>query len=163
MADKIVVLQEGRIEQIGAPLDLYDRPVNTFVAGFIGSPAMNMLDGVVDGVGVRVSGALLPAPADAHRNSGRRVVYGVRPEHLELADDGFEARIAVVEPTGSETMVFLRFGEAEIVALFRERHDFRPGATIRIKPRGANVHLFDAGSGARLGVSRRSEEGAEAC
>ena len=74
----------------------------------------------------------------------------MRPEHLELAADGIPAQISVVEPTGSETLVFLRFGEGEMVALFRERHDFRPGATLNLKPRLDQVHLFDAGTGRRI-------------
>jgi multiple sugar transport system ATP-binding protein len=78
------------------------------------------------------------------------VIYGVRPEHIELSADGFPARIAVVEPTGSETLVFLRFGESEIVALFRDRHNFKPGDTLKLRPYADLVHLFDAQSGERL-------------
>jgi multiple sugar transport system ATP-binding protein len=81
---------------------------------------------------------------------GAAVVYGIRPEHLELSPNGLPARISVVEPTGSETMVFLRFGEHDLVALFRERHDFKPGDTLTLKPRAEQIHLFDAGSGTRL-------------
>ena len=150
MADKIVVMQAGRIEQIGAPLELFDRPVNTFVAGFIGSPAMNMLKGKIEADGVRVDGAILPVSGMHKLSEGQDVLYGVRPEHFEIAGDGLPARISVVEPTGSETTVVLRFGESEIVALFRERHDFKPGDTLHLRPRKDLVHLFDAQSGQRL-------------
>jgi multiple sugar transport system ATP-binding protein len=78
------------------------------------------------------------------------VLFGIRPEHLELSPDGIAARVAVVEPTGSETLVFLRFGDSDLVALFRERHDFKPGDTIHLSPRADQVHLFDVESGQRL-------------
>lgn len=159
MADKIVVMRDGRIEQIGAPLELFDRPANLFVAGFIGSPAMNLLKGTVKKGGtvskgekpvVDIAGTAFPMPANSAGEDGQAVVYGVRPEHLEIHPDGVEAKISVVEPTGSETLVFVRFGEGEMVALFRERHDFKPGDTLKLKPRLDQVHLFDAETGKRL-------------
>ncbi|QKC97284.1 ABC transporter ATP-binding protein [Mesorhizobium sp. NZP2298] len=152
MADKIVVMRDGRIEQIGAPLELFDRPANLFVAGFIGSPSMNLLKGVLrkgDKPGVDISGTLFPIGDNAARD-GQAVVYGVRPEHLEIHPDGVPAKISVVEPTGSETLVFLRFGDGEMVALFRERHDFKPGDTLKLRPRLDHIHLFDAETGQRL-------------
>ncbi len=147
MADTIVVMQDGRIEQVGSPLELYDRPANRFVATFIGSPAMNLMPGRAAGGAVEVSGHRLEI---GEAPEGRDVVFGIRPEHLDLADDGFPAKVAVVEPTGSETMVFLRFEGAELVALFRERHAFRPGDEIRLKPRAGQGHLFDPDTGARI-------------
>lgn len=153
MADKIVVMQDGRVEQMGAPLELFDRPVNTFVAGFLGSPAMNMLNGTVAGgttQAVDVNGTRLAVTGRHQAGEGQPVIFGIRPEHLELSDEGFPARISVVEPTGSETMVFLRFGENDMVALFRERHDFKPGDTIKLRPRPSHVHLFDAASAQRI-------------
>ncbi|RUV54258.1 sn-glycerol-3-phosphate ABC transporter ATP-binding protein UgpC [Mesorhizobium sp. M5C.F.Ca.IN.020.29.1.1] len=153
MADKIVVMRDGRIEQVGAPLELFDRPANLFVAGFIGSPSMNLLKGVVrmgDKPVVEIAGTPFPIAANSAVEDGRNVVYGVRPEHLEIHPDGVPAKISVVEPTGSETLVFLRFGEGEMVALFRERHDFKPGDTLHLKPRLDQVHLFDAETGRRL-------------
>jgi multiple sugar transport system ATP-binding protein len=140
MADQIVVMHAGRIEQSGAPLALYDRPANTFVAGFIGSPAMNLLPGRVEDGGFRANGgALLPLPPGA---PGAVSTYGIRPEHLLLAEDGIPATISVVEPTGSETQVMLRIGETPLVGAFRERVSGRPGETLRIKPDMALVHLF---------------------
>jgi multiple sugar transport system ATP-binding protein len=152
MADKIVVMQGGRIEQVGAPLDLYDRPANTFVASFIGSPAMNMLPGVAEAGGVRVAeGVVLPVPPAVKLAPGREVIYGIRPEHL-AAGPGLTGTVAVVEPTGSETHVILRpeGGGAEVVALFRDRVTFRPGDRLALAPEASNVHLFDKGSGVRL-------------
>ena len=153
MADKIVVMQDGRIEQIGSPLELYDHPKNVFVASFIGSPTMNMIQGTArwDSVlAVEVNEHRLPVGAASGVGDGQSVIYGIRPEHLDLADDGFPARVSVVEPTGSETLVFLRFGETEIVAVFRDRHDFKPGQTVHLRPRAELAHLFDSATGARI-------------
>src|SRR6187455_2001327 len=154
MADKIVVMHDGRVEQIGAPLDLYDRPDNLFVAGFIGSPAMNMLKGHIRANGsvafegpAGVKFALGTAPSGS---DGRPAVFGVRPEHFALADDGTEAEVQVVEPTGSELQVVARLGGSDIIAVFRERHQFKPGDKIRLKPDPRLVHLFDEQSGKRM-------------
>ena len=153
MADKIVVMQEGRIEQVGLPLELYDHPSNIFVATFIGSPAMNLIQGTArrDGApGVEAHGHRLPIAAASGAADGQSVIYGIRPEHLDLADDGFPARVAVVEPTGPETLVFLRFEEHAIVAVFHDRHDFKPGQMVHLRPRTDQVHLFDSVSSRRI-------------
>jgi multiple sugar transport system ATP-binding protein len=155
MADKIVVMHDGRIEQIGAPLDLYDDPANLFVAGFIGSPAMNFIEGTLDTKGgapvvVAADGTRLPlmsAPASAN---GTKVVYGTRPEHIMLADDGLPAEVVVVEPTGAEVQVLARLAGVEISAVFRERHPLRPGETIHLKPRADLALVFDKQTGNRI-------------
>src|SRR5215831_18443551 len=158
MADKIVVMHDGRVEQIGAPLDLYDRPDNLFVAGFIGSPAMNFFAGTIryngnasfDGPG----GVRLPLRVPQGRSpewcDGKPALYGVRPEHFIFADDGIDAEIQVVEPTGSETQLVARLGGQDVLAVFRERHQFKPGDRVRLKPSVGLVHLFDKTSGKRL-------------
>jgi multiple sugar transport system ATP-binding protein len=154
MADKIVVMHDGLVEQIGAPLDLYDHPDNQFVAGFIGSPAMNFLPGRIavngstgfEGPG----GALLPLAGVPQGSDGRPAIYGVRPEHFTIADDGAVAEIQVVEPTGSEIHVAAKLGGEDIVAVFRERHQFKPGDKIRLKPDPRLVHLFDGATGKKL-------------
>src|SRR5579872_89115 len=154
MADKIVVMHEGLVEQIGSPLDLYDRPDNQFVAGFIGSPAMNFLKGKVKVNGSAnfegPNGVKLPLASPPANSDGRSVVYGVRPEHFTIADDGADAEIVVVEPTGSETQVFAKLGGEQVVAVFRERHQFNPGDKVRLKPDPSAVHLFDEATGKRL-------------
>ena len=151
MADKIVVMQGGRIEQIGAPLELYDRPANIFVASFIGSPSMNMIDGVVQGGAVLAGGATLPLPPGMNVAEGREVIYGVRPENLTVSPTGISGTIAVVEPTGSETHVVIRIAGRELVAVFRDRVTHRPGDAITLAPReAAEVHIFDKSSGARF-------------
>jgi multiple sugar transport system ATP-binding protein len=154
MADKIVVMHDGIVEQIGTPLDLYDRPDNQFVAGFIGSPAMNFLHGKVKQNGALgfegPNGVKLPLGTIPSNSDGRPAVYGVRPEHFTIADDGAEAEIVVVEPTGSETQVFAKLGGQEVVAVFRERHKFEPGDKVRLRPDPGLVHLFDEATGKRL-------------
>jgi multiple sugar transport system ATP-binding protein len=151
MADKIVVMRDGIVEQIGAPLELYDHPANTFVAGFIGSPAMNMLAGVARGPSVWLaSGTSVPAPLAA--GDGREVFYGIRPEHLALGDPaiGLPAEVVVVEPTGADTQVVCRVGTQDVIAMLRDRVACRPGDRVGLMPDASRAHLFDAGSGARL-------------
>lgn len=153
MADKIVVMQDGNIEQIGSPLQLYDAPVNEFVATFIGAPSMNMLDGVYDAAagGVDLGGHLLPVADVSGLQDGQALRFGIRPEDFELADDGIAMQVSVIEPTGPETLVFLRYGAAQLTAVFQERHAWAPGETIHLKPSAGKGHLFDAESGLRLG------------
>jgi multiple sugar transport system ATP-binding protein len=154
MADRIVVMHDGVIEQVGAPLELYDRPRNLFVAGFIGSPAMNFIKGTIRANGrlafEGAGGVELPLAAAPQGSDGRQVVYGVRPEHFVIADDGADAQIQVIEPTGSELQIVAKLGHEDIIAVFRERHAFKPGDTIRLKPDPRLVHLFDEPSGQRL-------------
>ncbi len=156
MGDQIVVMRDGRIEQTGSPLELYDHPVNQFVAGFIGSPAMNFLPatlrrgGAVDQVELD-DGTRLDAPPLAAGADGQPVVFGTRPEHLTLTDGaGIPARVVVMEPTGMDTFVACRHAGVELSAVFRERHDFAPGSTIHLLPDRQRAHLFDAETGQRL-------------
>ncbi len=153
MGDKIVVMRDGRIEQTGSPLELYDFPANQFVAGFIGSPAMNFLPGTLrrsEGT-ARVElndGTLIDAPLSSAGVDGQRVVYGTRPEHLQLVNTGgIPAVVAVMEPTGMDTFVACRHGSVELSAVFRERHNFASGSTIRLQPDLQRAHLFDAETG----------------
>jgi multiple sugar transport system ATP-binding protein len=152
MADKIVVMHDGIVEQIGKPLELYDRPNNLFVASFIGSPAMNLLKGRLGAGGFEAEGGVsMPLAATVNGQPGAEVVLGIRPEHLRLSDSGFPVTVAVVEPTGSEVQVIGRTaGGAEIVANFRDRHEFAPGDTIRLSAEPHLIHLFKGDSGTRL-------------
>jgi multiple sugar transport system ATP-binding protein len=151
MADKIVVMHDGIVEQMGTPLDLYDRPDNLFVAGFIGSPAMNFIRGrIADGGFLAEGGLRLPLGSGPAASDGKAAVYGIRPEHFRLAPDGIQVEVVVVEPTGSETQVVVRSNRQEMIAIFRERVMARPGETIHIAPDPALVHLFDQETGRRL-------------
>jgi multiple sugar transport system ATP-binding protein len=152
MADKIVVMHDGRVEQIGAPLELYDKPANLFVAGFIGSPAMNMLPGKVEDGGARFitgDGIALPVGSRLAQRAEGGVVYGLRPESLRLGGE-VPLRIDVVEPTGSETHVLGRLGATEVVGVFRERISAGPGEEIGVSVDPGAIHIFDAASGARI-------------
>lgn len=145
LADRIVVMQSGRIEQVGTPLELYDNPANTFVATFIGAPSMNLL------VAQRAEGTVAIGGQEFHGPPGTgKTLMGVRPEHLLLAEEGLAMEVQVVEPTGSETMVFLKFEGQAVTAVFRERHAFEPGQVIHLRPDPDHIHIFDAESGMRL-------------
>jgi multiple sugar transport system ATP-binding protein len=158
LADRIVVLRDGRIEQIGAPLDLYDRPANAFVAGFLGSPAMNLLDltvgadnlrqaNFVDGEGIRLS-------RDAA--SPGMLTVGIRPENFRLmsepSDNALRAQVVVVEPTGHFTEILARKGGQDIVAVFSDRVSVRPGDTVYLEPHPDRLHVFGRAdqTGARI-------------
>ncbi len=161
MADKIVVLQGGRVEQIGTPLELYDRPDSLFVAGFIGSPSMNLLEGrIVDIGGRRVfrteGGCLLqlPARADLPAND-LPLVYGVRPEHFRLGSnedlmEAIDVEVYLTELTGAETQVQVGFGKDTLVTVFRDRLSAEAGSSLSIVPDLRHVHLFDRVSGLRV-------------
>jgi multiple sugar transport system ATP-binding protein len=154
MADQIVVMNSGNVEQAGPPLELYDRPANLFVAGFIGSPAMNMLEGSVENGAFRSSdgtGWPLP-PTNGHGAApAGPMIYGVRPEHIRLAPgEGIPATVQVVEPTGSETQVLMRIGNAPVVGAFRERIAAKPGEVLPVLPDPSLVHLFNLETGRRL-------------
>jgi multiple sugar transport system ATP-binding protein len=153
MGDKIVVLNSGRVEQIGAPLDLYDRPANRFVATFLGSPAMNLIEGTVaDGARLVLpdgdAATIGPPPAGW---TGRRLIFGVRPEAIRLdPETGLPCVVSLVEPTGSETHLIARAGQTEIVAVLKERLRIHEGETIRLSLDAAQAHFFDPESGERL-------------
>ena len=155
MADKIVVMKDGYVEQIGAPLELYDRPRNVFVAGFIGSPAMNFLKGKirVEAAGkffVSDGGAVLPVIGD-NLKDGHPVIYGIRPEHITLGrEGGLAVKVAVVEPTGAETQIFARVGDEIIDALLKNREHIIPGETIHFAIDPVNAHVFDRETTLRL-------------
>ena len=150
MADRIAVMNEGRIEQLGAPLDLYDRPANLFVAQFIGSPAMNIFEGVLSNGRVEALGSRWPVSSGAHGADGQAVKYGIRPEHLQLGRDGVPAEVVVVEPMGHETELLVKINDIDLVVVMHGRSAHAPGERIFLAPQAANAHLFDAASGRRI-------------
>ncbi|HKE39681.1 MAG TPA: sn-glycerol-3-phosphate ABC transporter ATP-binding protein UgpC [Casimicrobiaceae bacterium] len=158
MADRIVVMHDGRVEQIGTPLDLYDHPGNLFVAQFIGSPAMNVIEGTIkreNGAAHVVSRGGVRWPLrSAAGSEGQTVAYGIRPEHLSLTDAktsaAVPAEITVVEPTGAETELLLQAGEAQIVLVTHGRPDVNPGDRVGLAVEPAMVHVFDQQTGQRL-------------
>ena len=154
MADRIVVLNGGRVEQIGAPLDLYDRPANRFVAGFIGSPSMNFLTGTITQRGFQTSGVVLPLATSTNTIVGQAAVYGIRPEHFRLNDHpglaSVPAEIMLIEPMGSETQVTMRLGDVQVIGVFRERINGAPGDVMHVLPEIGAVHLFSEDGTTRL-------------
>jgi multiple sugar transport system ATP-binding protein len=153
MGHRVAVLRDGRLQQCDTPRRLYDCPANVFVAGFIGSPAMNLCTlAVVDGR-AELGGRELALPAGV--NGAGEVVVGLRPESLELADDGLPGRVEVVEELGADAYAFcvaqLASGEVRLVARADARHPPASGDRVGLRPRLDEAHLFDAVSGARLG------------
>ena len=156
LADRIVVMNAGRIEQVGRPLELYDCPANLFVAGFIGSPAMNFIEGTATARGnggvalVTDGGAEFPLP-EGSVAPGRRLTLGIRPEHVVLTQEGpIAIHVDVVEPTGAETNLYSKIDEAPFCVAVQQRLDVRPGQQVRLEFPADRVHLFDAQSGTRL-------------
>ena len=151
MADRIVVMHDGIVEQIGTPLELYDYPDNLFVAAFIGSPSMNILGGKLQsGQFLAADGSGIALPFAPTGMDGRAVSLGIRPEHFVLDPTGFPAEIITVEPTGSETQVAMRLAGHDVVGVFRERITARPGETIPVRADQARIHLFDSQTGKRI-------------
>jgi multiple sugar transport system ATP-binding protein len=155
MADRIVVMRAGHIEQVGTPLEIYDTPANSFVGSFIGSPAMNLVDGTVVGTGDAVvlkdrEGNTWPLPERARAYKGRAIQLGFRPEHISLVSGGMEVRVRSVEPTGSETHIQVQAGTQTLTAVLRDRPSLVVGDTIAIAFDDTRVQLFDAQSGLHL-------------
>ena len=156
MADRIVIMNNGVIEQIGPPLEVFDMPQTRFVAGFIGSPAMNFFDVRVDLDGDRPvarlsDGSALPLLPDAARHTGRNVTLGIRPHELHLSEDGpLAATPRVVQPTGVETLLIADVAGSEILIQSAERLNPTKGTPIRITASATAVHLFDAETSIRL-------------
>ncbi|AYG69958.1 MULTISPECIES: sn-glycerol-3-phosphate ABC transporter ATP-binding protein UgpC [unclassified Rhizobium] len=155
MADRIVVMRDGYVEQIGSPLELYDRPANLFVAGFIGSPGMNLIRGKVSTDGplefIADGGERLPLPPKLDLTRGAEVVYGIRPENISIGEGGIDAEVVVIEPTGAETLIVSNIGADNLVIALRERIGSRAGDVISVKPDLGKLHLFDGATGRRIG------------
>jgi len=157
MADKIVVMHDGAVEQIGSPLELYDRPANLFVAGFIGSPAMNFIAGRLEGgeppTLATASGVKVPLSNAPQAAPDSEIIMGVRPEHVSLGGpQAMSAQIMVIEPTGYETQVIAKFAGQDMTCVFRERLNGRPGDRIGLTFEGP-LHFFDAQTGAAVATS----------
>ena len=156
LADRLIVMNAGNADQIGPPLELYDRPATAFVAGFIGSPAMNLVDGRLDGAGAVIGNCLLPA-APAGGEAGRAVLVGLRPEHMELAPEGtLPLTVELLERLGADTIVHGRLAgptdQGGTVLIARAPGTINPplGETLRFAVRPQHVHLFDQATGARI-------------
>jgi multiple sugar transport system ATP-binding protein len=156
MGDRIVVMHAGLIQQVGSPLELYDRPANKFVAGFIGSPAMNLfeaeLNGTGDKISLRAGNFTLDLPPDKISHiqdyNEKKVIVGIRPEDFRQADEHnpgetIPATVEVVEPIGNETYVNVVAGDVMLTAAVGRRAEIKPHSTLNLVPIFNNVHLFD--------------------
>jgi multiple sugar transport system ATP-binding protein len=160
MADRIVVLRSGQIEQIGSPLKLYDEPANTFVAEFIGSPAMNLFPARLEGSNgqsraLMKDGSAIAIPSALGDRAGREVIIGVRPEHLRLAEGngGMSGRVTLVEPTGAQVQIVAETGGGSLTAVLNERVMPAIGSLIAFSPVAGSLHVFDSETGRRLEIA----------
>ncbi len=157
LADRIAVMNAGRIEQLGTPLELYRAPVNRFVAGFIGSPAMNFLPGRAAGDKVKIDGTdvVLDLAGRLDLPPAGPVEIGLRPEHLRPSADGqgIETRVLQVEPTGSQTHLLVDFAGRSLVAVLEGMVSIAPGQSISLGIRPEHVHVFAADSGEAIGLA----------
>ncbi|OFI39240.1 sugar ABC transporter ATP-binding protein [Arthrobacter sp. SW1] len=158
MGDRVAVLKDGLLQQVDTPRNLYDKPQNVFVAGFIGSPAMNLLELPVVGDGVQFGGAVYPVKHDVLEDAtGKTVTLGVRPEDLETVGqgEGLQVEVDVVEELGADAYVYghttLDGKDHDIVARVDGRRPPMKGEAIFVRPQQGHVHLFDTKTGLRLG------------
>jgi sn-glycerol 3-phosphate transport system ATP-binding protein len=155
LADRLIVMNAGHAEQVGAPLEVYERPASVFVAGFIGAPAMNLLRARVAGGRAMAGAAALPLPQAAGLGEGREIDWGVRPEHVELApgaaDADAEVAVDLVEALGADTLVHARLADGGVLTLrLPGTTRVREGDRLPLRlPTGA-LHAFDAASGKRI-------------
>jgi multiple sugar transport system ATP-binding protein len=147
LGDRVAVLADGRLQQCDTPRELYAHPENTFVAGFIGSPAMNLCSCRCDNGAVELGGVRVPVPAGAPRGE---IVVGLRPESLEVAADGIPAEVEVVEEIGADSYVFAAADVGKLVARVETKQAPERGERITLRPRPGEAHLFDPVSGARI-------------
>jgi multiple sugar transport system ATP-binding protein len=156
LGHRVAVLHDGRLQQVGPPRLLYERPANVFVAGFIGSPAMNLCTVPVTIAGASFGEVRVPLPAGTSANGRTSLVLGVRPESLEVAAEGVPARVDVIEDVGADAFVFCTTelgGETtRLVARTEVRKAPSQGDRVALRPRAEEAHLFDPGTGVRLGV-----------
>ncbi len=152
MADRIVVMHDGIVEQIGTPLELFDHPQNLFVAQFIGSPSMNVLKGTSAKSCVIAEGQQWPVSATANLVEGRSVYYGIRPTDISIAavNEGVAAKVVVVEPTGAETELLVQVGGSQLVVVLHGRTNVQPDDSIGLIIKTDKVHLFDEATEKRI-------------
>ncbi|MCW5721898.1 MAG: sn-glycerol-3-phosphate ABC transporter ATP-binding protein UgpC [Devosia sp.] len=151
LSDRVVVLNHGVIQQEGSPMELYRRPANLFVAGFIGSPAMNFFDAVIEGGEARTAeGLRFPFTASDGAQDGRKVVVGIRPEHFQAGGTGHSGAVTFVEPTGGQTFVTLDLGGHPTMVLVSGEEDIDTGATLSVSAPLGRTYVFDAQTGRRI-------------
>ena len=153
MADKIVVMNEGLVEQTGPPLELYDKPVNIFVAGFIGSPSMNLLNASINSNSINLGSAgSIPITRKTTSENNLDIILGIRPSHMDISKngEGLKFQIDVIEPTGADSLVYGKINDTECCVQTSERLNLKSGEIIHILPNEDNLHFFDNQSNERI-------------
>ncbi|WP_424983883.1 ABC transporter ATP-binding protein [Maritalea sp. S77] len=154
LADRIVVLNGGKIVQVGKPLEVYQNPTDTFVAGFIGTPEINLLDAISlgpDAIEVELAdGTRLPLATPSGLVAGSAVTYGIRPQHIETSNAGLAGEVILVEPTGEEQELSVKVGQIEISVVAHQKDALNEGDQIHIMPQANKALLFNAESGQRI-------------
>lgn len=145
MGDKIVVMRDGRIEQYGDPIEVYDRPATVFVAGFIGSPTMNLLPATISGNRVSILGTDFAWPSAPEMDLPNEVIVGFRPEFMTITDagQGLNGEVELIEPMGSETVATVRAQGRKMTVLYRDRVPLRVGENIGLQPVMTEMHVFE--------------------
>ena len=151
MADRIVIMKDGHIQQVGKPSDVYHRPANTFVAGFIGAPSMNMLQCSVDGGAARLASGP-EVQLDIEVAQGQPVILGVRPDDLHPSGENpfLEGRVTVREPLGPDTLIYVDTPSGEVIAKADGQHPPEIGETVQLSARRDRLHVFDVETGRSL-------------
>jgi multiple sugar transport system ATP-binding protein len=161
MGDRVAVMKDGVLQQVDTPLSLYDKPENLFVAGFIGSPAMNLIDGAIADGGIRVGDYIVPVPRDVLAKAGdeKTLTVGIRPETFDLGENGIGVDVAVVEELGADAYLYgtlaglsedEQLTAQQIVGRISSRRPPERGSTVRLTVDPDHVHVFSQATGARL-------------
>ncbi|WP_143699404.1 TOBE domain-containing protein, partial [Xanthomonas oryzae] len=151
LANRIVIMRDGHVQQVGAPLEVYDRPVNLFVAGFIGSPEMNLVEGRAAN-GVFESGALRIALPEQYRAANEDIVFGIRPEHIALGEgpDALAFEVVVIEQLGAQTLTIGEVSGVRLRILTDRVDNWKFGQRIPVRLQAGRLHLFSKSTGQRL-------------
>jgi multiple sugar transport system ATP-binding protein len=155
MGDRVAVLKDGVLQQVDTPIALYERPANVFVAGFIGSPAMNLVQLPIVAGGVQFGNTVLPVAADVlAKTSAKEITVGIRPENLKVSSNGIAVEVDVVEELGADGFLYGRTSingvDQDIVARVEGRSALKTGSKVTLAPEGGITHLFDVETGLRL-------------
>lgn len=155
MGERVAVIRAGQLQQFASPTELYDRPANVFVAGFIGSPAMNRFEATADAGGIRLGNATL-RPADAQLRAAQghgKLIIGIRPEHLTIGDGELTVKVALVEDLGSDSYIYGHLADdaASSVIVRSGRDHPRHGDIVKVGVDTTHLHMFDAATGLRVG------------
>ena len=155
MADRIIVLNDGNVEQVGPPLEVYDFPVNMFVAQFIGSPAMNFIHGMAKSVPngfnfLADDNQECQLSQNIPLSNGQPIIIGIRPEHWSIDSKGFDCTIKLTEPLGREILLHGSIGQTQVCIAPGYRHEVKAGETLKLNAELENIHVFDQETGRRL-------------